>query len=82
LKAQNGRQPAVTTGSKKADSGKLATTYLCCPGNCPPLSGTGKESSPDECSCRADTRRFYECHGFADIQPGKDHRMLCYLREL
>ncbi len=30
----------------------------------------------------ADTRRFYERHGFTNIQPGKDYRMLCYLREL
>ena len=29
-----------------------------------------------------DTRRFYERHGFTNIQPGKDHRMLCYIREL
>lgn len=28
-----------------------------------------------------DTRRFYERHGFANIQPGADYRMLCYLRE-
>lgn len=28
-----------------------------------------------------DTRRFYERHGFVNIQPGEDHRMLCYLRE-
>ncbi|GAA1507130.1 GNAT family N-acetyltransferase [Nocardioides humi] len=30
----------------------------------------------------ADTRRFYERHGFTNIQPGEDYRMLCYLREL
>ena len=30
----------------------------------------------------ADTRRFYERHGFTNIEPGQDHRMLCYLREL
>jgi GNAT superfamily N-acetyltransferase len=30
----------------------------------------------------ADTRRFYERHGFTNIQPGQDCRMLCYLREL
>jgi GNAT superfamily N-acetyltransferase len=30
----------------------------------------------------ADTRRFYERHGFTNIQPGKEYRMLCYLREL
>ncbi len=30
----------------------------------------------------ADTRRFYERHGFTNIQPGADYRMLCYLREL
>jgi len=29
-----------------------------------------------------DTRRFYERHGFLNIQPGADYRMLCYLREL
>lgn len=28
-----------------------------------------------------DTRRFYERHGFVNIQPGADYRMLCYLRE-
>lgn len=30
----------------------------------------------------ADARRFYERHGFVNIEPGTDHRMLCYLREL
>lgn len=30
----------------------------------------------------ADTRRFYERHGFTNIEPGADYRMLCYLREL
>lgn len=30
----------------------------------------------------ADTRRFYERHGFSTIAPGEDYRMLCYLREL
>lgn len=30
----------------------------------------------------ADTRRFYERHGFFNVEPGKDYRMLCYLREL
>ncbi|MCG2621866.1 GNAT family N-acetyltransferase [Arthrobacter sp. I2-34] len=30
----------------------------------------------------ADTRRFYERHGFTNVEPGKDYRMLCYLREL
>ncbi|MDD9208080.1 GNAT family N-acetyltransferase [Georgenia sp. 10Sc9-8] len=29
-----------------------------------------------------DTRRFYERHGFTNIEPGTDYRMLCYLREL
>lgn len=29
-----------------------------------------------------DTRRFYERHGFSNIQAGTDYRMLCYLREL
>lgn len=28
-----------------------------------------------------DTRRFYERHGFINIQPGTDFRMLLYLRE-
>ena len=30
----------------------------------------------------ADARRFYERHGFTNITPGEDSRMLCYLREL
>jgi len=30
----------------------------------------------------ADTRRFYERHGFVNVEPGADYRMLCYLREL
>ncbi len=29
-----------------------------------------------------DTRRFYERHGFVNIEPGTDYRMLCYIREL
>jgi ribosomal protein S18 acetylase RimI-like enzyme len=29
-----------------------------------------------------DTRRFYERHGFVNVEPGQDYRMLCYLREL
>lgn len=29
-----------------------------------------------------DARRFYERHGFVNIEPGADGRMLCYLREL
>lgn len=29
-----------------------------------------------------DTRRFYERHGFVNIEPGEDYRMLCYIREL
>lgn len=29
-----------------------------------------------------DTRRFYERHGYVNVHPGADHRMLCYLREL
>ena len=29
-----------------------------------------------------DTRRFYERHGFLNIEPGADYRMLFYLREL
>lgn len=28
-----------------------------------------------------DTRRFYERHGFTNVPPGEDYRMLCYLRE-
>ncbi len=28
-----------------------------------------------------DTRRFYERHGFLNIEPGTDYRMLCYIRE-
>ena len=27
----------------------------------------------------ADTRRFYERHGFVNIEPGVDYRMLCYV---
>jgi GNAT superfamily N-acetyltransferase len=29
-----------------------------------------------------DTRRFYERHGFVNIEPGTDCRMLCYIQEL
>lgn len=29
-----------------------------------------------------DTRRFYERHGFVNVEAGTDSRMLCYLREL
>ncbi|MFD5866237.1 GNAT family N-acetyltransferase [Agromyces sp. NPDC127015] len=29
-----------------------------------------------------DARRFYERHGFVNIEPGTDYRMLCYIREL
>jgi GNAT superfamily N-acetyltransferase len=29
-----------------------------------------------------DARRFYERHGFVNVEPGAEHRMLCYLREL
>ena len=29
-----------------------------------------------------DTRRFYERHGFTNIEAGKDYRMLCYVQEL
>ncbi len=28
-----------------------------------------------------DARRFYERHGFVNIEPGTDYRMLCYIRE-
>ena len=27
----------------------------------------------------ADTRRFYERHGFLNVEPGTDYRMLCYV---
>lgn len=30
----------------------------------------------------ADTRRFYERHGFSNISPDADCRMLCYIRDL
>lgn len=30
----------------------------------------------------SDARRFYERHGFVNIEPGAEYRMLCYLREL
>lgn len=29
-----------------------------------------------------DARRFYEAHGFTNVQPSTDERMLCYLTEL
>lgn len=29
-----------------------------------------------------DTRRFYERHGFSNLQDGTDERMLCYVQEL
>jgi ribosomal protein S18 acetylase RimI-like enzyme len=29
----------------------------------------------------ADTRRFYERHGFYNVEPGEDYRMLCYIQE-
>lgn len=29
-----------------------------------------------------DARRFYERHGFVNIEPGTDFRMLCYVQEL
>ncbi|MGR2753371.1 GNAT family N-acetyltransferase [Agromyces arachidis] len=29
-----------------------------------------------------DTRRFYERHGFVNVEPGADYRMLFYMREL
>jgi GNAT superfamily N-acetyltransferase len=29
-----------------------------------------------------DTRRFYERHGFHNILPDTDHRMLCYVQDL
>lgn len=29
-----------------------------------------------------DTRRFYERHGFVNVEPGAVYRMLCYIQEL
>lgn len=29
-----------------------------------------------------DARRFYERHGFVNVEPGTDFRMLCYIQEL
>lgn len=29
-----------------------------------------------------DTRRFYERHGYVNVHPEMDYRMLCYIREL
>lgn len=29
-----------------------------------------------------DTRRFYDRHGFYNVEPGTVYRMLCYIREL
>lgn len=29
-----------------------------------------------------DARRFYERHGFLNVEPGHSYRMLCYVREL
>lgn len=29
-----------------------------------------------------DARRFYERHGFTNLESGSTERMLCYLREL
>ncbi|MFF2653731.1 GNAT family N-acetyltransferase [Streptomyces sp. NPDC058045] len=29
-----------------------------------------------------DARRFYERHGFVNIEPGTDYRMLCYIGEI
>ncbi|MFB9308908.1 GNAT superfamily N-acetyltransferase [Agromyces hippuratus] len=29
-----------------------------------------------------DARRFYERHGFVNVEPGTDYRMLCYIQEL
>ncbi len=29
-----------------------------------------------------DTRRFYERHGFTNIEPGAEYRMLCYIQQL
>lgn len=29
-----------------------------------------------------ETRRFYERHGFINVEPGSDYRMLCYIQEL
>lgn len=30
----------------------------------------------------SDARRFYERHGFVNVEPGETYRMLCYLRVL
>ncbi len=30
----------------------------------------------------SDARRFYERHGFVNVEPGTESRMLCHLREL
>lgn len=29
-----------------------------------------------------DARRFYERHGFVNVEPGRDYRMLCYIQLL
>ncbi|SEJ45441.1 L-amino acid N-acyltransferase YncA [Deinococcus reticulitermitis] len=42
----------------------------------------GKEMHINVDEVDADTRRFYERHGFVNIEPGEDYRMLCYLRAL
>jgi GNAT superfamily N-acetyltransferase len=42
--------------------------------------GTGEmQINVDEVD--VDTRRFYERHGFVNIEPGADNRMLCYIRQ-
>ncbi|WP_258062227.1 GNAT family N-acetyltransferase [Arthrobacter sp. B0490] len=44
------------------------------------LRGAG-EMHIDVDEVDVDTRRFYERHGFLNIEPGEDYRMLCYIRE-
>jgi ribosomal protein S18 acetylase RimI-like enzyme len=42
----------------------------------------GKEMHINVDEVDIDARRFYERHGFINIEPGADYRMLCYLQEL
>jgi ribosomal protein S18 acetylase RimI-like enzyme len=42
----------------------------------------GAEIHIDVDEVDTDACRFYERHGFTNLQPGTDYRMLCYLREL
>ena len=34
------------------------------------------------CAAMAEARRFYERHGFWDVEPESGSRMLCYVTEL